>query len=435
MRAVGIVRQSRGRDDSISPAEQRARIGAICEREGMQLLAVHEEIDVSGGTPLVDREGLRAAVEAVEAGSAEVVVVAYFDRLFRSLRVQGEVVARIEAAGGQILAADVGVVSEASPAQWISGTMLGVVSEYYRRSVRERSGAAQARAVDEGRIVYEKGPPGYEVQDGRLVPSSDAPLIAEAFERRAAGETVLAIRAMLAEHGIRRSFSSVQRLLANRSYLGELRFGGLVNLDAHEAIVDRATFDRVQRVRETRGTRPVSARLLARLGVLRCGSCGARMVVGVQTQNGRRYPFYRCPPVGDCPKRQTISAEIAERETVAKVRELIDGMEGRASAGEAARRADETAERAQADLDAAVKVIGDWRDASAVERLDELRAVRDAAVERRHELSGLRAALTVTGSDWEALTLDEQREVIRGAVRVTVSPGRGAERLSFESLL
>jgi hypothetical protein len=43
---------------------------------------------VSGGTPLEKRAGLRRAVDLVEAREVEVAVVAYFDRLFRSLGVQ-----------------------------------------------------------------------------------------------------------------------------------------------------------------------------------------------------------------------------------------------------------------------------------------------------------------------------------------------------------
>ncbi len=42
------------------------------------------------------RDGLRTAVEAVEAGKADVIVAAYFDRLVRSLRVQDELVSRVE---------------------------------------------------------------------------------------------------------------------------------------------------------------------------------------------------------------------------------------------------------------------------------------------------------------------------------------------------
>src|SRR4051812_8747118 len=87
-RAIGIVRVSQvnGRegDSFASPAEQRERIRAACDRDNLRLVETIDELDVSGGTPLEKRRGLRAAVEAVEAGNAEVVVAAYFDRLVRS---------------------------------------------------------------------------------------------------------------------------------------------------------------------------------------------------------------------------------------------------------------------------------------------------------------------------------------------------------------
>lgn len=81
-------------------------------------------MDVSGGTPLEQRAGLRQAVEAVEAGSADVIVAAYFDRLVRSLAVQGEVVTRVEAAGGSVLAVDGGRSQTAAPANGSPGRRL-----------------------------------------------------------------------------------------------------------------------------------------------------------------------------------------------------------------------------------------------------------------------------------------------------------------------
>jgi DNA invertase Pin-like site-specific DNA recombinase len=82
------VSQTNGRDgDSFaSPGEQRDRIRAACERDGLVLLDVIDELDVSGGTPLASRDGLRRAVESVEASEADVIVAAYFDRLVRSPR-------------------------------------------------------------------------------------------------------------------------------------------------------------------------------------------------------------------------------------------------------------------------------------------------------------------------------------------------------------
>jgi DNA invertase Pin-like site-specific DNA recombinase len=109
-----------------------------------------EELDVSGGAPLTKRHGLRRAVEMVESGQAEVVVVAYFDRLVRSLTVQAEVVERIERAGGAILAVDVGEVRADTASRWLSSTMHGLVAEYHRRSTSERTADAKRRAVMRG---------------------------------------------------------------------------------------------------------------------------------------------------------------------------------------------------------------------------------------------------------------------------------------------
>ena len=66
-------------------------------------------------------------------------------------------------------------------------------------------------------------------------------------------------------------------MLKSRVYLGEVNFGRLANANAHEPLIERDLWNRVQRMVVPRGLQPSSDRLLARLGVLRCGSCGARM--------------------------------------------------------------------------------------------------------------------------------------------------------------
>ena len=120
----------------MSPREQLERIQSVAERDGLKLVDTIEELDVSGGAPLAKRPGLRRAVELVEAGDANVMVVAYFDRLVRSLAVQAEVVERIEKAGGAILAVDVGEVRADTASRWLSSTMLGLVAESSTRTSR-----------------------------------------------------------------------------------------------------------------------------------------------------------------------------------------------------------------------------------------------------------------------------------------------------------
>jgi site-specific DNA recombinase len=421
----------------VSPSEQRNRIAAACERDGLQLVETLEELDVSGGAPLARRPGLRRAVELVEARDVDVVVVAYLDRLVRSLAVQAEVVSRVEAAGGAILAVDVGQVTHGSSAQWLSGTLLGAVSEYARRVTAERTHDAKRRAVARGVPPFPNVPPGYRrTEDGRLEPHPrDAPIVAEAFRLRAGGATVMEVRNFLREHGIDRSFHGTQALLTSRIVLGELRFGEMINDSAHPPIVDARTWQKVQRMRSPRGRRAKSERLLARLGVLRCATCGGRMVIGSTDQAGKRHYFYRGSPIGDCPQRVTISADLVERLVVDEVKQLLAAVTGKATLAEGTEAAEHDVERCERELEAAVRAFSGLDDVDAArDRLAELREARDRARDRLAELQAASVpAVTVTAGDWDLLTLDEQRALIRAVVeRVVVAPGRGVDRVTIE---
>jgi hypothetical protein len=250
---------------------------------------------------------------------------------------------------------------------------------------------------------------------------------------RADGESITQIRKMLKSHGVERSHRGVQVMLANRIYLGEVHFGKLVNLTAHKPIIDRELWDRIQRMVIPRGPQPASERLLARLGILRCGSCGARLGTMKLPKQGD-YPIYRCPSTSDCDHHMTISAVIAEQTIIQHVREVLADVEGRASAEDGARRAEKELAAAQNALDAAVRafdVLGDVE--SARERLQELRTAVDKAQGRVDQLGGAGASLSISGDrDWDSLTHDEQRELIRLSIRsAIVGPGRGAERITI----
>ena len=113
-------------------------------------VAPFREIDVSGKLPLSKRPGLLAAIEMVEAGQADHIVVAYFDRLVRSLKVQLEVIERVEKAGGEIFALDHGKLTNGTAAQRLSTNMMGAVFQYFAEVTGEKVTAAQARAVARG---------------------------------------------------------------------------------------------------------------------------------------------------------------------------------------------------------------------------------------------------------------------------------------------
>lgn len=430
--------QTRGREGEsfASPVEQRQRIEAECERQDLKLLRAEDELDVSGGTSLANRTGLRSAVEAIESGSADVIVAAYFDRFFRDLGVQAEVVQRIEAAGGTVFAVDVGKVGEATAGEWLSGTMLGAVAEYHRRTTRERTRGAQVRAVARGVRPTPYIPPGYERRDdGVLQLSADAPVAVQAFEMRDNGATIGTIREHLRANGIELSFASVVRMLKNDVYLGRVKFGKgkMVNDHAHEPLIDAELFRRVQRQVVPCGRRAKSQRLLARQGVLVCGSCGSRM--SQTTGASGDVAVYRCsPPNGDCEQRMTISADIADKVVSDRVRQALADKHGEASTDSDVQGAEAHLARTQEALDNAIRTLATMAsEPAAVETLEALKSERDTAQERLDDLRSADAALTIgADQDWDVLTLDERRGLVSAVVaEARVRPGRGAERIAI----
>lgn len=442
-RAIGIIRvsQTNGRegDSFISPEDQRARIEATCKQHKFDLLYIAPpELDVSGGKALDERPGLGTAVRAIEAGEADIIVGAYFSRLFRSSQTQHEAISRVEAAGGAVYAGDFGQISNGTAMQRLTANMFGAFAEYERLHAKERGEAALRQAVERGIPPWPNTTPGYvRGEDRRYVRDPDkADAVALAFERRADGATINEVRPVLEEAGITLTYHGVQALLKSRVVLGEINFGKLKNLHAHEPIVSREVWERAQKVRIPRGPRARSDRLLARLGVLRCSSCSGRMVVGTQTHSGKPYPFYRCPNAGtgDCEKRLAIGAALVEGVVADVVREAIAGMQGQASEDPDIRTAESELADAQGLLDALIEVL-DPREPKAIERLKEATATRDAAAERVETLRRRRhATVTIDGSaDWDDLTLDGRRALIAAVVeRVVVHEGRGPGRLSVD---
>jgi site-specific DNA recombinase len=437
-RAIGIIRvsQTKGRtgESFSSPKDQRRDIERFCTEQGWRLLAAHDELDVSGNALLDDRPGLSQAVTAVLTGAAEIIVGAHNERLWWNHEVRGQVLRLVREAGGEVWAVDTGCLTNGTAAEEFSSEVRTSADKLTRNQNAEKSRAAVIRAIERGVPPWSNVTPGYRRRDdGRYEPDPrTANVVERAFKMRAEGATVDAIRAFLASNGIERSFHGVDKLLSSRVVLGEIHFGKYKpNLSAHTPIVDRDLWKTVQRVKSPRGRRAKSDRLLARLGVLRCASCGSRMVVG--TANRSQYWIYRCPPTGDCEHRVTIAAELVEGIVTERVREALADIEGRASAEQGAREAAQAVERAQSDLDAAIRAFsGLDGESAAVERLAELQRVRDSAQEHLDQLGGLRSAVTINAADdWDRLTLDERRALIRATVdRATVVPGRGAGRVT-----
>ncbi len=442
-RVVGVGRVSRiGERDTATIEHQEERVRDGAERDGGTLVAFFPEENVSGRSPLERRTGLLPAVEMIERNEADVLSVAYFDRLCRSVRVKDEVVTRVEAAGGRVVTLDHGAISNGSAAQWLSSTQTAAVAEYFARNVSERTADAQRDAIAEGRPIIPRVPPGLVrttietvkgKRNGPLAPDPEtAPIMEEVFRRRASGETLAQIHTFMRENGIERSLGSLSALLRNRLYIGEVSYRDWTNPNAHPPLIDRATFERVQRLHVSAGRKPRSERLLSRLGILRCASCGARMSVLTTTKKRKdgsvkEYPYYYCHASNrDCATPASIRAEKAEEEigraVVAQAKkEKI--RHGRASAGVKVEGLKREIAKLETDWDEIAYTLRGRKDrASARAVLGEIEQELAEKSDRLVELervSGTAAKYT-TWEAWLLATVPERRVALRAAfVRIT----------------
>lgn len=101
--AIAYVRVSTDRQE-LGPEAQRAAIEGFAAREGLRVVAWHED-RLSGATPIEDRPGLLAALGALRDRGAVALVVAKRDRLARDPGVCALVEAAASRAHARLLAA------------------------------------------------------------------------------------------------------------------------------------------------------------------------------------------------------------------------------------------------------------------------------------------------------------------------------------------
>lgn len=288
-----------------SPEDQERAIRQYAKANGHRVTMFPPDLDESGGKE--SRPNLDQAVEAVESGALDGIIVAYGSRLMRNVRAALSLWERIEAAGGRYI--NVALDLDATtPEGRMMRTQLAAMDEYELDRKRAEFDRLKRESTERGIWQRRQTPTGYDKdpETRRLVPNADAPKVVRAFEQRAAGQRMVRIA-----DGLGMTPNGTRRLLANRVYLGEVSDGPHVNPNAHPPIVPVDLFDRcqVERPRPPRAKDAAGPRLLA--GVIRCGSCGFVMI----RSGSRTGATYRCPThhSGErCPAPAGIVAERVE---------------------------------------------------------------------------------------------------------------------------
>jgi DNA invertase Pin-like site-specific DNA recombinase len=437
----GYVRVSqvrgRGGDSFISPAMQRERITQWAAAFGHDLVIVHEEFDESGAR--ADRPALLRAIERVEAGDVDGIVVAKLDRFARSLIDGLQMIERIQQAGGTFVSVADGLDLTTDTGRLVLRIMLSL-AEFELDRVRGNWKDAQANAVMRGIHPSAVPPFGYrrEGKGGPLLPDPvNGPRVRELFERRSAGagpselaDWLNSTGAITAHGRDRWSHRAVKDILRNEVYLGVAFAGDARNPDAHEPLVNPEIFQQVQhrgvqfRPRTDGEPEPIQP-------LLRCAGCR-------YTMRARRRALADGTEVRDytCRAASTRSAwECTAPARITDHGDLTDIIVGeflgsvprlRAFAShEQGRLPDLDDERARRQV-----AFDQWRDDARIQEQLGMDAYLAGLTARQDALNEAIAALAAEASrvglfeipadlveKWPALSKRQQRDLLQSAIR------------------
>jgi DNA invertase Pin-like site-specific DNA recombinase len=178
--AVAYLRVSTD-EQALGPEAQRAAIVRWAASAGVEVVAWHEDLGVSGGAPLDRRPGLLAALAGLGEHGAGLLVVAKRDRLTRGDVLAG---AMIEQLAGRVGARIVSAAGEgtdgehADPAAQLMRRMVDAFAEYERALIGQRTRAALNVKRGRGERIG-------ELPLGRMVGADGVTLIENPAEARA----------------------------------------------------------------------------------------------------------------------------------------------------------------------------------------------------------------------------------------------------------
>jgi len=233
IQAAGYVRVSTAgqAEHGLGLDIQREAITEYCQREGLQLVAIHEDAGISGANGVEDREGWPQLVSALEAGEFTRVVVMRLDRLARDLMLQENMLANVQLLGGELVSIDEPDLCDGDPTRKLFRQIKGAISEYEKNMIVARLRAGRRRKVRNGGYAGGWLPYGYVVQgEGTsakpAVETAGMTIVRRVFAAYARGASMKSIADTLnrqqvpTARGGRWAQATVRAILTNDFYLG-----------------------------------------------------------------------------------------------------------------------------------------------------------------------------------------------------------------------
>ena len=302
MTAVIYARYSSDNQREESIEGQIRECTAYAEKNGITIVKHYIDRAISAKTD--NRPEFQQMIKDSERGIFDIIIVWKLDRFARNRYDSARYKTQLKRNGVKLVSAT--EVISAGPEGIILESVLEGYAEYYSADLSEKVVRGMTENALKG--IYNGGtiPFGYMIDETRHYQPDPllAPYVEQTFQKYADGATMTDLRDWLKAHNIKNSmggemsYNTIQRMLSNRRYIGELRLRDVVQPNAIPALVPEELFNKVQE--KLAKNKKAPARHKAEESYLLttklyCGKCGALMFgeSGV-SHTGKMYTYYKC---------------------------------------------------------------------------------------------------------------------------------------------
>ena len=333
MTAVIYARYSSDNQREESIEGQIRECTAYAEKNDITIVKHYIDRAISAKTD--NRPQFQQMIKDSDKKLFDIVLVWKLDRFARNRYDSARYKTQLKKNGVKLMSATE-IISE-GPEGIILESVLEGYAEYYSADLAEKVVRGQTENILKGRCNGGRGTFGYTLDSERKfhIDPLASPFVLESFTKYRDGLTMKEIRDWLNENGIKNpvggefTYNSVEHMLKNRRYIGELKFRDVVVPDAIPPIVPLELFDDVQE--KIAKNKKAPARRKAEddyllTTKLHCGCCGALMFGESGTsRTGEVHRYYKCATAKKkkgCNKK-TVQKEWLENLVVQETMKLI----------------------------------------------------------------------------------------------------------------
>ena len=302
MTAVIYARYSSDNQREESIEGQIRECTAYAEKNGITIVKHYIDRAISAKTD--NRPQFQQMIKDSDKKLFDIVLVWKLDRFARNRYDSARYKTQLKKNGVKLMSATE-IISE-GPEGIILESVLEGYAEYYSADLAEKVVRGQTENILKGRCNGGRGTFGYTLDSERKfhIDPLASPFVLESFRKYRDGLTMKEIRDWLNENGIKNpvggafTYNSVEHMLKNRRYIGELKFRDVVVPDAIPPIIPLELFEDVQE--KIAKNKKAPARRKAEddyllTTKLHCGYCGALMFGESGTsRTGEVHRYYKC---------------------------------------------------------------------------------------------------------------------------------------------